>query len=260
MLRMPDGTPLAALLSSWESREAALFGGVTQKKTRSRGRKASAAEHKWDAAPRVAAKADHDDDEALEREHTARTLSGRRRRRYLSDCFLRELAGPLLAEDIAMLYAPVPFGVQRETCFEQLAQQPRLAQEFMACVDAPLEETAASTSDTGAICQAWARVGRRGRVALRRGVAGALFTVQQTEAALSAFLASSETTLELEGLDSYTRLLVHALCSWSGKLASSSHTAPDGARSTLVRRRADGRDDGTALPQCSSFLLGFAEA
>jgi hypothetical protein len=259
MLRMPDGTPLAALLSSWESREAALFGGPHQK-TRSRGRKASAAEHKWDAAPRVAAKADHDDGEALEREHTARTLSGRRRRRYLSDCFLRELAGPLLADDIAMLYAPVPFGVQRETCFEQLAQQPRLAQDFLACVDAPLEEAVASTSDTGAICLAWARVGRRGRVALRRGVAGALFTVQQTEAALSAFLASSELSLELEGLDSYTRLLVHALCSWSGKLASSSHTAPDGARSTLVRRRADGRDDGAALPRCSAFLLGVAEA
>ena len=249
-MRLPDGSTLASALErSWELREAAVFGAHARQRAR-HGRKAAAAERAWSAAP-PSTSAPHDsgvDDDLSAASH----LSRRRRRRFLNDCLLRELAGPLLASDIAALYAPVPFGVARATVLAQLASKRDLADAFLELrVDAGAPETTYAREEP--VAAAWARVGRRGRAELRRGVASSLYTVQALEAALRDFLASDEELRRLSG-DGYARLLTHALCAWSGAVACSSATDPEtGARCSLLRRRR-----GTAcaaLPACSDFLL-----
>lgn len=47
----------------------------------------------------------------------------RRRRRFLNDKLLRDLAGPMSAGDMASLFAPAPFGVVRESALSTIMQQ-----------------------------------------------------------------------------------------------------------------------------------------
>jgi hypothetical protein len=269
-MRMPDGKSLAAVLSEWERKEEQLYGsaggtgGHKQKRQRGRvGRRAtSAAERAWDGdavlpTARAAAVAFADDAER-ERHAVACLLSGRRRRRFLNDCLLHDLAGPLRASDIGELFAPVPFGRERKTLFSRLLEEETLAEKFMAGalphMDAP------PCPPTSALAAAWARVGRRGRIALRRGVSCSLPHVLEQEAVLRAFATASEAEgacCELHG-DAFSRLLAHALCAWTGTLVSSSHTTLDGGRCTRVTRRHGAiRSDAFELPACSSFLLGL---
>jgi hypothetical protein len=164
----------------------------------------------------------------------------------------------LRASDIGELFAPVPFGRERTSVFARLLEE-NLLEKFMAdealptCVDA-------ACPPTSALAAAWARVGRRGRIALRRGVTCSLPHVLEQEAVLRAFAAAPEdagSCCELQG-DAFSRLLVHALCAWTGTLVSSSHTTDDGGRCTLVtRRRGSSSACAEPLPPCSSFLRGL---
>ena len=250
-LRLPDGQSLGAALASWESREERAFGEKPQRRS---GRRLPAAERRWaadsGAAKPTAAKAlgAADADADLD---TARLLSGRRRRRYLNDCLLRELGGPLKAADIAELYQPVPFGFERTTVLEQLSTSSRLLEDFLELREHSAAAPAPPTQSGAA--SAWARVGRRGRVALRRGAVGSPSLLVEVEKALRAFDAASEAdTLAAPG-DAYARLITHALCAYLG-LASASSTDEQGHRCTLVRRRR-GAPASPALPPASAFLL-----
>jgi hypothetical protein len=98
-MRMPDGKSLAAVLTEWERKEAALYGsaGGGNKQKRQRGRGARRAERAWDSdvhpTPRAAVA--FADDAERDRHEVACLLSGRRRRRFLNDCLLHDLAGPV---------------------------------------------------------------------------------------------------------------------------------------------------------------------
>ena len=51
-------------------------------------------------------------------------LPGRRRyQRIMNELYLRELSGPLVAEDMAMMFSPVPFGESHESAFTRLRHQ-----------------------------------------------------------------------------------------------------------------------------------------
>ena len=232
-----------------------------EKRQRRSGRRVPAAERRWSdtcAAVKESPTAhsvgtlhgDEDADLAA-----ARLLSGRRRRRFLNECLLRELGGPLRAADIASLYAPVPWGYERTTVLSQLSSSSHLLEEFL---DLREQTTAAPAPQTlsGTAASAWARVGRRGRVALRRCIAGSLPLLQEVEEALRAFQGASSSaadTLTVPG-DAYTRLVTHALCAYLGNLCSSSYTDEQGNRCTLVRRRCDAASASDALPPVSSLL------
>ena len=252
-LRLPDGSRLSAALASWEKREESAFG--ENKRQRRSGRRVPAAERRWSdncAAVKASTTTLHevDDDADLV---AARLLSGRRRRRYLNECLLRELGGPLRAADIAALYAPVPWGFERTTVLEQLSSSSRLLEEFRELRE-QTAPTCAPQTPSGTAASAWARVGRRGRAALRRCVAGSLPLLDEVEAALRAFEAVSGTdTLTVPG-DSYTRLVTHALCAYLG-LVSSSLTDEHGNRGTLVRRRCGAAAASHALPPVSALLV-----
>ena len=251
-LRLPDGSRLSAALAQWEKREESAFGESTRQ--RRSGRRVPAAERRWSdtcaavkASTTTAQFADNDAD--LD---AARLLSGRRRRRFLNECLLRELGGPLRAADIASLYSPVPFGFERATALEQLSSSSRLLEEFLDL----REQTAPASAQqalNGTAAAAWARVGRRGRVALRRCVAGSLPLLDEVEEALRAFDAGEANSLSLPG-DAYRRLVTHALSSYLG-LVSSSFTDDLGNRCTLVRRRCGAVSASHALPPVSDLLL-----
>ena len=253
-LRLPDGQSLGAALASWESREERAFGEKPQRRS---GRRVPAAERRWlDAAAKptaakalVAVDADADLD-------TARLLSGRRRRRYLNDCLLRELGGPLKAADIAELYQPVPFGFERTTVLEQLSASSRLLEDFLELREHSAPQPATPQTQTMSSSAAWARVGRRGRVALRRGAVGSPSLLVEVEQALRAFEAASgaDTASLMVPGDSFARLITHALCAYLG-LASASSTDEQGNRCTLVRRRRGAQAASPALPPCSTFLV-----
>jgi hypothetical protein len=255
-MRLPDGSSLGAALASWETREERAFGEKPQRRS---GRRLPAAERRWaaDCAPAAkaaTAKALHtaDGDTDLD---AARMLSGRRRRRFLNDCLLRELGGELRAADIAQLYTPVPWGYERTTVLEQLNSSSRLLEDFLELREhsapAPTPQSHAASS------VAWARVGRRGRAALRRGAVCSLPLLQEVEQALRAFESGSnapaDETLRVPG-DAFARLITHALCAYLG-LTSTSSTDEQGNRCTLVRRRRGSSPASPALPPCSAFLL-----
>ncbi len=246
---MPDGTPLASVLASWDARDEARGGASVARGDAQKRRRGTKAERSWAAAAPPTPQQTREGDESL------RLLSGRRRRRYLNELQLRELAGELDAEDVGALFTPVPFGVERTTLFAQL-RACSLVDDFLAHADAAHGHADPATrAATCATAVAWLRVGRRGRVALRRGVAGAPLTVLAQEAALQAFNASSASSVVLEG-DSFSRLLTHALVAWRGPpLTSSSTTDADtGARGVLVRKSGAAAGASPAV-SCSSFLL-----
>ena len=251
-LRLPDGTSLGSALASWEKREERAFGEPQRRS----GRRIPAAERRWLASSGAATAKALIAADALDADlDAARLLGGRRRRRFLNDCLLRELSGPLRAADISALYVPVPWGVERSTVLEQLSSSARLLDDFLErreqCVPAPAPQT-----QSGSAAAAWARVGRRGRVALRRGVAASLPFVQELEQALRAFESAPDAeapTLTVPG-DAFARLITHALCAYLG-LASGSTVDELGNRCTLVRRRLGAAPASPALPPCSAFVL-----
>ena len=256
-LRLPDGQRLSAALASWEMREESAFG--ESKRPRRSGRRVPAAERRWseNCAAVKAALTPHaggEDDADLD---AARLLSGRRRRRFLNECLLRELGGPLRAADIAALYAPVPFGFNRTTVLEQLNSSGHLLADFLELRE-QTAPTCAPRALSGTAACAWARVGRRGRVALRRCVAGSLSLLDEVEQTLRAFEAGSADTLTVCGDDAYKRLVTHALSSYLG-LVSSSFTDDLGNRCTLVRRRGGAVRASNALPPVSALLLSVYE-
>ena len=251
-LRLPDGSRLSAALASWEKREESAFGDKRQRRS---GRRVPAAERRWSdscAAVKASTTTVHDADDDADLV-AARLLSGRRRRRFLNECLLRELGGPLRAADIAALYAPVPWGYERSTVLEQLSALPSLKNEFLELREQTAPTSAPQPLHGGTAASAWARVGRRGRVALRRCVAGSLPFLDEVEAALRAFEADSGAdTLSVPG-DAYARLITHALCAYLG-LQSSSLTDEHGNRGTLVRRRCGAVSASHALPPVSALL------
>lgn len=50
-------------------------------------------------------------------------VGGRRRRRFLNDKLLRDLAGPMSANDMASLFAPAPFGEVKESALSVLMRE-----------------------------------------------------------------------------------------------------------------------------------------
>ena len=59
-------------------------------------------------------------------------LPGRRRyQRIMNELYLRELSGPLVAEDMAKMFSPVPFGESHESAFTRLRHQRGRADAFM---------------------------------------------------------------------------------------------------------------------------------
>lgn len=50
-------------------------------------------------------------------------VGGRRRRRFLNDKLLRDLAGPMSAHDMASLFAPAPFGEVKESALSVLIRE-----------------------------------------------------------------------------------------------------------------------------------------
>ena len=266
-MRMPDGTPLSAVLKAWESEEPLCGAQKRQRRGSHKGRKISHQERLWDAAPApVASPLSPASALADEERERAALLSGRRRRRFLNDLFLKSLAEhPLLCGDISSLFTPAPFGRQRVSAFGELCEH-GLRDAFVAS-DLPdkSRHTAASLPEASGSCAAaWARVGRRGRAALRRAVNGALPTLLHAESVLQSVssdaheaesAAGTEPACQIAG-DSFSRLLVHSLCAWAGTLSCRSVTLADGSRVAVVRRRVNVTASQCAAPtSCSEFLL-----
>lgn len=211
-LRMPGGLSLAEVLRRWDDHASTFSTPPHAERREGRRRK----ERRWAANPA-------DDDPEL---GVLRALGGRRRRRALQDGLLRDLAGTLDAADVAGLFAPVPFGgPPRETVFGQLHGE--LLAAFLNRQEAPAAPVSAPVCAGTPGAAAWARVSRRGRLALR-----SLSRLRLLE--LEAELRAGDGTELVVCGDAYARLVAHALCAWLSLPVSTSLL--EGERVVVVRR------------------------
>ena len=186
------------------------------------------------------------DDDASEAElaelRALQSVGTRRRRRWLNERALRELAGPLTADDMQALFLPPPFGVIRESPLQQLLDNKAAASiwdsfrtiehhrqervlEVWAEHNKSLknkkegtnrvqgeEELSKITNPNLANAQEaltrWGRVSQQGRAALRKA------HVQSVLALEMKVVEGGEEDIIVE--NGFGRLLVHSLCVFHG--------------------------------------------
>eukprot|EP00798_Chlamydomonas_sp_ICE-L_P030440 gene30440-35450_t len=207
----------------------------------------------------------------------------RRRRRWLNDKILRDLAGPMSAHDMHTLFEPAPFGgPYRPSPLAQIAEDPAAAsmwesfrniepekearvlkkwEEYVkdqakaSASSAPAQEEGRSASKA---LQNWSKIHKNGRQALRKAN---VHSVLQVEMQILEFLEgddpSSRLSLPLE--DGFARLLVHGLCQFYSLLSCS---RSGGGSTTLdVYHRQGSSTAGCGHPDitCTDVLLALAE-
>ncbi|KXZ55196.1 hypothetical protein GPECTOR_3g340 [Gonium pectorale] len=176
----------------------------------------------------------------------------RRRRRWLNDKTLRDLAGPLSAADMEAQFKPAPFGSAAPSALAQAMspanaalwenfrnidpeKEARVLQKWAAHQrdSAPLRQR--PLSQAALALQRWAAVGKKARAALKRANPA---SVLQLELQVLDFFeqAAPGATLLMPLEDGFARLLVHGLADFYG-LLSTSRTDDSGATCVAVYRR-----------------------
>ena len=196
-----DERSLAAVLAQADT---ALDGGAPRSKPRA-GRAAASLEARWwraersrragsgarqpAAAAAAAAASPHAMPSALDAARLA-SLGRARRQRAVNDRVLRDLAGPLTADGIASLFAPVPFGESRPSPLARVAadEEPGVAAVWdrFRTVDPDRQDAALAAWEASLVAErprrrgtgpaaaaaaaltAWARVPPSARAALKR--------------------------------------------------------------------------------------------
>ncbi|KAG1662014.1 hypothetical protein FOA52_009503 [Chlamydomonas sp. UWO 241] len=193
-------------------------------------------------------------DQELAELRALEAVGARRRRRWLNEKHLRDLAGPLTAADMNSLFTPVPFGVVRDSPLTQIREDPdaaavwdsfrnidpekeaRVLQKWEeynieqararrrgGAADADADGASTPESRIGggggrsrgqdsarAALEAWARVSRSSRAALRKANVHSVLALEtQVLEQLEASSGSGRATLSLD--DAFGRLLVHGL-------------------------------------------------
>ncbi|GLC37916.1 hypothetical protein PLESTB_001502800 [Pleodorina starrii] len=178
----------------------------------------------------------------------------RRRRRWLNDKTLRDLAGPLSAADMESQFKPAPFGMAVPSPLAQAMspanaalwdnfrnidpeKEARVLQKWAAHQreSAPLRQR--PLSQAALALQRWAAVGKKARAALKRANPS---SVMQLEMQILDFFEQAGPTeqllMPLE--DGFARLLVHGLSEFYGLLSASRPDPATGATVVAVYRRA----------------------
>ena len=113
---MPDGTTLSQLLSNNEAHEPA------KRNRKNRTAKAD----RWERSFRLVRSRPPSEAEQSELDYLYK-VGRERRRRFLNDKMLRDMAGPLTASEMEGLFKPVPFGDSRRVSPLQEVLQPENA-------------------------------------------------------------------------------------------------------------------------------------
>lgn len=112
---MPDGTTLSQLLSNNEAHEPA-------KRSKSRTAKAD----QWERSFKLVRNRPTSESEQSELDFLYK-VGRERRRRFLNDKMLRDMAGPMTASEMEGLFKPVPFGESSHVSPLQEVLQPENA-------------------------------------------------------------------------------------------------------------------------------------
>ncbi|GFR39686.1 hypothetical protein Agub_g160 [Astrephomene gubernaculifera] len=181
----------------------------------------------------------------------------RRRRRWLNDKTLRDLAGPLSAADMEAQFKPAPFGGGHVP--SPLAQaltpahaalwdnfrsidpekEARVLQKWAAHQREsapPRQRQQRGPTQAALALQRWAGVGRRARAALKRANPA---SVMQMELQMLDFFeqAAPGAQLLLPLEDPFARLLAHGLADFHGLLSASRSLPHTGEQAVAVYRR-----------------------
>eukprot|EP00238_Polyblepharides_amylifera_P014160 CAMPEP_0196582134 /NCGR_PEP_ID=MMETSP1081-20130531/37616_1 /TAXON_ID=36882 /ORGANISM="Pyramimonas amylifera, Strain CCMP720" /LENGTH=237 /DNA_ID=CAMNT_0041902617 /DNA_START=202 /DNA_END=912 /DNA_ORIENTATION=- len=195
-------------------------------------------------------------------------VGSRRRNRWFNERLLRDLAGPMDAEDMKSQYAPPPFGFVAPPSSLILASHSRHRDAILTmdmddemdlleaweAQKAPsrLEVPCGANSNYKIALQAWSRVAPKARTALRRcsSVAG----LQHLETPLLNLLRNQTSNpLCLALPDSFQRMLIHGLCDFHG-LVCHSVTQLNGERVTYVKIRSNIAETDIVYMTCSEFI------
>lgn len=248
---MPDGRRLGHYLSdSGLMRDDKRRGKKGSKGRKDRGTWETAAPRTAAAVAAVAARGSELEQVELQ---ALDKVGARRRRRWLNDKLLRDMAGPLTAMDMESLFKPVPFGFTgyesalTQACAPQNAavwshfininpdKEKRVLQKWEAHIQEMSSHADRSDLPTYRALQSWSRVPRKLRSALK---SAGPHPVAELEAQLLQMLDAegevSEVHLEL---GPFERLLGHGIAEFHG-LVSISRDGADGSRELVVRRRA----------------------
>ena len=226
------------------------------------------------------AKREREEDERLFQRHHRRTVGGpagnggdgmedcvplpgkRRYNRIINELYLRELSGPLVAEEMAKFFSPVPFGETHESAFTRLRSQRGPTDRFVSGDDQALTTSAAvHCARQGNPRQRWQRVSRRARHALKQAFRSERDTLANLEDALLGALdgaveeygrTTHGSSVQVELDSSYHRLLVHGLASFH-YLDSETIEGADGTKAIRVRAHSRGTH-GLGLGSCVDYL------
>lgn len=155
-------------------------------------------------------------------ESLAGKVSNRRSRRWLNDCLLIELVPRLNVEEIRGLFAPPPWGDNKPLsafCMTNVKEWDvfrNVDMDVEASITKALRATSAErkvymNTDKAVALNAWRRVDRRTREAMRRNFLPQL--IEGYEERIRAFINDGvEDVLVLHVQDSFHRLLLHGVC------------------------------------------------
>ena len=159
--------------------------------------------------------------QAAEGPEAERTMGRRKRRRWANERLLREMAGPLSAEDMASQFAPVPFGTPRPTSalesavrgggllLERVLRPDEEEERLLAAARAgPSPRRPAPPAGGG-----WGAVKRKNREALATAPTA---LVRQLEEGLFSALASRGREPVLDVEEAYQRLLLYGIAQFHG--------------------------------------------
>ncbi|CAD5163707.1 unnamed protein product [Musa acuminata subsp. malaccensis] len=155
-------------------------------------------------------------------ESLAGKVSNRRSRRWLNDCLLIELVPRLNVEEIRGLFAPPPWGDNKPLsafCMTNVKEWDvfrNVDMDVEASITKALRATSAErkvymNTDKAVALNAWRRVDRRTREAMRRNFLPQL--IEGYEERIRVFINDGvEDVLVLHVQDSFHRLLLHGVC------------------------------------------------
>ncbi|KAF8065877.1 TPK1 [Scenedesmus sp. PABB004] len=229
----------------------------------------------WGSLQRSKVAAGSDAEELAELRAIER-VGARRRRRWLADKVLRDLAGPLSSAEMQAQFQPAPFGsypppsafaraaapehaglwanfisvdMDKEARALERWEQHNREQAAAAAAAAgggagPASHHARQQAAAAAALSKWARVSRGARAALKKAnVHSVLELEMQVLSLLEQDDPAAELLLELP--DGFARLLVHGLSEFHGLASATSVEA--GGKRVAVRRRGGG--GGAARPE-----------
>lgn len=266
---MPDGSSLSQLLTDHEAHEP-------QKRSR---RKGTAKADRWERSFKMVRNRPPTEAEQSELDYLYK-VGRERRRRFLNDKMLRDMAGPLTASEMEGLFKPVPFGDNSHTSPLQEILQPENAtildifrnidydkqsrfiqkwedrikharsdqsgaQQDELRSSAPTEVTPQEAAFIA--LKKWAGTGRRCRQALKKADPAA---VEDLELQYLHFMqqgtAAGELVLELD--DSFHRLQAHGLAEFHGLLSHSQASGTDPEKRITIIQWPPGSQHAAAAP------------